>query len=207
MVFGLHCLKMLLYFYSLKFYGANHKQLITLVFWGFWQRLPLWDHLICSWKVFNFIEWKSDYQSLDTTSWMPSTEQRWPFSSDLVVLWRSQVRGQPRGEASPGEEVVAMQAPPPLQHQLPAAVQPEEEEEGYREEDTRGDAPLWVTQLSTLGFEQPEFDLTLKYIQMKVLCRLNFNIKYSMPFKIQDIMALICFHTLRNKSLTSTRKP
>ena len=29
---------------------------------------------------------------------------------------------------------------------------------------------------------------------MRIQCCLNFNIKYSMPFKIQNIMALICFH-------------
>ena len=49
-------------------------------------------------------------------------------------------------------------------------------------------------QIESLEFEQPEFYLTLKYIQMRIQCCLSFNIKYSMPFKIQNIMALICFH-------------
>ena len=45
-----------------------------------------------------------------------------------------------------------------------------------------------------LEFEQPEFYFTLKNIQMRTQCCLNFNIKYSMPFKILNIMALICLH-------------
>ena len=47
-----------------------------------------------------------------------------------------------------------------------------------------------------LEFEQPEFYFTLKYIQMRIQCCLN--IKYSMPFKIKNMMALICFHRTEN---------
>ena len=42
---------------------------------------------------------------------------------------------------------------------------------------------------------------------MRIQCCLNVNIKYSMPFTIQNIMALICFHNPPSFPLSSLPHP
>ena len=73
-------------------------------------------------------------------------------TTPVVCVHRSQIRGQPRREKTPGEEVVAMPAVPG--QQLRPAVQPQEEEEGGGQEDPRGEGSALTAQTQQ-GFINP----------------------------------------------------